>query len=101
MVAFTTVAMGGTGPEDLTDADERVLAFLRAHGAEYPALIASNTGLYVTLAERRCDFLEEAGYIETVDGTVYRLTALGDAHLTGELERDQSTQGVEGRLASD
>ncbi|AUX08667.1 hypothetical protein AArcSl_1029 [Halalkaliarchaeum desulfuricum] len=77
--------------------------FLYTNGAEFPALIASNTGLYVTLAERRCAFLEEAGYIESVDeATVYRLTEEGTEYLESERGNwDRSFPGVDSNRASD
>ncbi|WP_253736473.1 DUF2250 domain-containing protein [Halohasta salina] len=70
----------GTSDGDLTltPADRRILAYLAVSGADYPALIASNTGLHVPLVERRCLVLEAAGLLEPVSGEViYRLTAYG------------------------
>ncbi|MDR5672871.1 hypothetical protein AArcCO_0902 [Halalkaliarchaeum sp. AArc-CO] len=95
--------MSRPGPEELTDADRRVLSFLHTNGAEFPALIASNTGLYVTLAERRCAFLEEAGYIESVDeATVYRLTEHGIDYLESKGEGwDRTFPGADSNRASD
>lgn len=95
--------MSCPGPEELTDADRRVLSFLHTNGAEFPALIASNTGLYVTLAERRCAFLEETGFIESVDeATVYRLTERGIDYLESEGEgRDRPFPAVDSNHASD
>ena len=95
--------MSRPGPEELTDADRRVLSFLHTNGVEFPALIASNTGLYVTLAERRCSFLEEVGYIESVDeATVYRLTEHGVAYLESEGDgRDRPFPGMDRNRASD
>jgi len=62
----------------MTDADARVLEYLQESGADYPALIASNTGLHVPLVERRCDALEDRGLLEPVsDETVYRITDRG------------------------
>lgn len=95
--------MSRPGRDELTDADRRVMRFLDSNGAEFPALIASNTGLYVTLAERRCTFLEEAGYIESVDeATVYRLTDRGVDYLDSEGGGlDRQFRGIEGNRASD
>ena len=95
--------MPQNGPEELTDADQRVMSFLHTNGAEFPALIASNTGLYVTLAERRCSFLEEAGYIESVDeATVYRLTDRGIEYLESEGDGwDRTFPTVDSNHASD
>lgn len=72
----------GSTPQagDLSDADRRILRYLAAETVEYPALIASNTGLHVPLVERRCRSLAEAGLLEAVSGEVlYRLTDCGRA----------------------
>lgn len=66
----------------LTDADERLLRYLRGVRADYPALAAGNTGLHVSLVERRIAALEAAGYVEAVTGeTVYRITPAGEEAL--------------------
>ena len=70
----------GTAGTDvtLTPADRRILRYLAASSADYPSLIASNTGLHVPLVERRCLVLETAGLLEPVSGEViYRLTDRG------------------------
>jgi len=70
----------GTAGTDvtLTPADRRILQYLSTSSADYPALIASNTGLHVPLVERRCLVLETAGLLEPVSGEViYRLTDRG------------------------
>jgi DNA-binding MarR family transcriptional regulator len=60
---------------ELTRSDERVLAYLRDAGTDYPAFVASNTGLYADHVESRLDALETAGLVERVTGeTVYRIT---------------------------
>ena len=62
----------------LTRSDERVLAYLTGVGTDYPAFVASNTGLYVAHVESRLDALEAAGLVEQVtDEVVYRVTAAG------------------------
>lgn len=77
------------------------MSFLGDHGAEYPAIVASRTGLYVSLAERRCAFLEDAGYIESVGETaVYRLTDRGNARLA-EDDADRNPFAGAGNRASD
>ena len=69
-------SIGGEGT--LSTADRRILRHLTASGADYPALIASNTGLHIPLVERRCEMLEAAGLIQPVTGeVVYRLTEYG------------------------
>ena len=70
----------GTAGTDvtLTPADRRILQYLTASSADYPALIASNTGLHVPLVERRCRVLEAADLLEPVSGEIiYRLTDRG------------------------
>jgi len=69
-------SIGGEGT--LSTAERRILQHLTASGADYPALIASNTGLHIPLVERRCEMLEAAGLIQPVTGeVVYRLTEYG------------------------
>jgi hypothetical protein len=59
----------------LTRSDERVLAYLADAGADYPALVAGNTGLYASHVETRLDVLAQAGLVEAATGeTVYRIT---------------------------
>ncbi|WP_101296954.1 DUF2250 domain-containing protein [Halegenticoccus soli] len=65
--------------EDLQPADLRILRVLRSQRVEYPALIASQTGLHFPVVEQRCDYLEESGYIESVSEEVlYRITSRGE-----------------------
>jgi len=65
------------GDPTLTPADHRIIQHLAA-GADYPALIASNTGLHIPLVERRCRRLETLGLIEPASSEViYRLTDCG------------------------
>ena len=69
-------------PSEFTDADERILRHLRAAGADYPALVAGNTGLHVPLVERRIALLEAEAYVEAVTGeTIYRITGAGEGAL--------------------
>ena len=66
-------------PSSLTDTDRRVLRYLRESGADYPALVAGNTGVHIPLVERRIVTLVERGYIEAVTGeTIYRITEAGE-----------------------
>ena len=68
----------GDPSADLNSTDVRVLAYLEESGADYPALVASNTGLHAPHVERRCDALREAGLVESVsDEVVYRITGDG------------------------
>lgn len=73
------MSSGSTGGDiTLSAADRRILQYLSSAGADYPALIASNTGLHIPLVERRCDALEAAGLVELVsDEVLYRLTEYG------------------------
>lgn len=67
--------------------DERVLQYLRDQGADYPALIASYTGMHVPLVEKRCEALDADGLVEPVSGeVVYRITSRGERLLDGTLE---------------
>jgi hypothetical protein len=62
----------------LTRSDERVLAYLDGVGTDYPAFVASNTGLYVDHVESRLEALDAAGLAERVTGeAVYRVTDAG------------------------
>ncbi|WP_123622605.1 DUF2250 domain-containing protein [Halorubrum sp. CSM-61] len=62
----------------LTRTDERVLAYLDDVGTDYPAFVASNTGLYVDHVESRLDALDAAGLVERVtDEEVFRITDAG------------------------
>ena len=71
----------------MTQADERVLEFL--HEKEIvasPSVIAANidyTGEYLS---RRCNKLEDAGLLQRVDASNYRITDLGVRFLDGELD---------------
>ncbi len=72
------MSSGATGGDQtLTTADHRILQYLRG-GPEYPALLASHTGLHIPLVERRCKRLEAIGLLEPVSNEViYRLTDRG------------------------
>ena len=63
----------GDPSADLNSTDVRVLAYLEESGADYPALVASNTGLHAPHVERRCDALVES----VSDEVVYRITGDG------------------------
>ncbi|MFC7069464.1 DUF2250 domain-containing protein [Halobaculum lipolyticum] len=72
-------------PTDLSDADERVLRHLHDAGADYPALVAANTGLHIPLVERRIATLEDRGYVEAATGErIYRITEPGRRALAGD-----------------
>ncbi|MGM0604340.1 MAG: DUF2250 domain-containing protein [Halobacteriota archaeon] len=70
------------GATSLYEPDRRVLTHLREYGADYPALVAGNTGLHIPLVERRCVALEREGLLEAVSGEViYRITDAGRSRL--------------------
>lgn len=73
-------------PASLSDADERVLRHLADATADYPALVAANTGLHIPLVERRIATLEERGFVEAATGErIYRITSAGRTALAGEI----------------
>ena len=73
----------------MTQADERVLEFLREKDiVASPSVIAANidyTGEYIS---RRCQKLADAELIQRVDATNYRITDRGEQYLEGELDAD-------------
>ncbi|QLG61317.1 DUF2250 domain-containing protein [Halorarum salinum] len=86
-------------PGTLTDTDRRVLGYLRESGADYPALVAGNTGAHIPLVERRISVLVDRGLVEAVSGeTVYRITAAGEAAIDcpeSDPQAGRSTLGLE------
>ena len=74
----------------MTQADERVLEFLREKEiVASPSVIAANidyTGEYIS---RRCNTLADAELIQRVDASNYRITDLGKQYLAGELSADE------------
>lgn len=80
----------------ITNADERVLRYLRSVRADYPALVSGNTGLHVSLVERRIEALEADGYVEAVTGeTIYRITPAGERALDGDDTATESTSAAQ------
>ncbi|WP_434531175.1 winged-helix domain-containing protein [Haloarcula sp. NS06] len=79
--------------EWMTQADERILEFLQEKDiVASPSVIAANidyTGEYIS---RRCRKLEDAGLLQRVDASNYRLTNLGYRFLTGEVDATEITQ---------
>lgn len=71
----------------MTQADERVLEFLHEKDiVASPSVIAANidyTGEYLS---RRCNKLEDAGLVQRVDASNYRITDFGVRFLDGELD---------------
>ena len=76
--------------EWMTQADERVMEFLLEKDiVASPSVIAANidyTGEYIS---RRCRTLTDAGLLQRVDASNYRLTDLGERFLKGEIESDE------------
>jgi len=74
----------------MTQADERVLEFLRDKDiVASPSVIAANidyTGEYIS---RRCRTLTDAGLMQRVDATNYRVTELGYQYLDGDITLDE------------
>lgn len=82
----------------LTETDRRVLGYLREAGADYPALVAGNTGTHIPLVERRIATLGEWGYVEAVtDEAIYRITEAGVTALDGA-ESEARTRGSRSTL---
>jgi hypothetical protein len=80
----------GESPDapSLTRSDERLLAYLDDVGTDYPAFVASNTGLYADHVESRLEALAAAGLVERVTGeAVYRLTDAGRSALRDDCPR--------------
>ena len=75
--------------EWMTQADERVLEFLHEKDiVASPSVIAANidyTGEYIS---RRCRKLTDAGLLQRVDASNYRLTDLGEQFLEGEIDAE-------------
>lgn len=73
--------------EWMTQADERILEFLREKDiVASPSVIGANinyTGEYIS---RRCRKLADAGLVQRVDATNYRITEKGILYLDGELD---------------
>lgn len=76
--------------EWMTQADERLLEFLYEKDiVASPSVIAANidyTGEYLS---RRCRKLADAGLIQRVDSSNYRLTELGERFLEGNVEAEE------------
>lgn len=74
----------------MTQADERVMEFLQEKDIiASPSVIAANIDYTSEYLSRRCRRLAEAGLLQRVDASNYRLTSLGDRYLSGEVEPDE------------
>lgn len=74
----------------MTQADERILEFLHEKDiVASSSVIAANidyTGEYVS---RRTNLLEDAGLLQRVDASNYRITEFGNRFLDGELAAEE------------
>ena len=83
----------------LSDADERVLRHLERAGADYPALVAANTGLHIPLVERRVAALADRGLVEAATAEeIYRVTDAGRRALAADGATPTSTATDGGHL---
>lgn len=83
----------------LSDADERVLRHLERAGADYPALVAANTGLHIPLVERRVAALADRGLVEAATAEqIYRVTDAGRRALAADGTTPASTATDGGHL---
>ncbi|ELZ66077.1 hypothetical protein C457_14895 [Haloferax prahovense DSM 18310] len=74
----------------MTQADERILEFLHEKDIISSAsVIAANIDYTSEYISRRCRKLMDAGLLQRVDPTNYRITQLGERYLTGEVEDDE------------
>lgn len=74
----------------MTQADERVLEFLNEKEiVASPSVIAANIDYTSEYISRRCTKLQDAGLLQRVDATNYRITGLGERFLNGEVKADE------------
>lgn len=73
--------------EWMTQGDERILEFLFEKDiVASPSVISANIDYTNEYISRRCNRLAEAGLVQRVDPSNYRITELGVAFLEGELD---------------
>jgi predicted transcriptional regulator len=73
----------------MTQADERILEFLHEKDiVASPGVIATNLDYNNKYISERCSKLVDAGLIQRVDASNYRLTEKGEQFLEGELESE-------------
>lgn len=71
----------------MTQGDERILEFLYEKDIiASPAVIAANIDYTNEYISRRCTQLADAGLIQRVDPTNYKMTDVGVKFLEGELD---------------
>jgi repressor of nif and glnA expression len=85
----------------MTQADERIMEFLQEKDiVASPSVIAANidyTGEYIS---RRCRKLADAGLLQRVDASNYRITEIGERFLEGDVEEDEIDSGSTGNQGS-
>jgi predicted transcriptional regulator len=76
----------------MTQADERVLEFLHEKDiVASPSVIAANIDYTQEYLSRRCRKLTNAGLLQRVDASNYRVTDLGERFLNGDVDADEIT----------
>ena len=74
----------------MTQADERVLEFLHEKDiVASPSVIAANIDYTQEYLSRRCRKLTDAGLLQRVDASNYRVTDLGERFLDGDVDVDE------------
>jgi predicted transcriptional regulator len=74
----------------MTQADERVLEFLHEKDiVASPSVIAANIDYTQEYLSRRCRKLTDAGLLQRVDASNYRVTDLGERFLNGDIGEDE------------
>lgn len=77
----------------MTQADERVLEFLQDKDIiASPSVIAANIDYTAEYISRRCRKLADAGLIQRVDASNYRLTKFGKRFLEGDVVAEELQQ---------
>ena len=73
----------------MTQADERVLEFLYEKDiVASPSVIAANIDYTQEYLSRRCRRLTDAGLLQRVDASNYRVTDFGEQYLEGEVDAE-------------
>ena len=74
----------------MTQADERVLEFLYEKDiVASPSVIAANINYTQEYLSRRCRKLTDAGLLQRIDASNYRVTDLGERFLAGEIDAEE------------
>ena len=73
----------------MTQADERTLEFLHEKDiVASPPVIAANIDYTQEYISRRCRKLTDAGLLQRVDASNYRVTELGERFLAGDIDAE-------------